>query len=116
MTNAPMDAQRAEFIRLTNDSWVKTRQGNAKAANSKTRASDKIVDGWVEKGSVEEFLSPLLSHPSPEVRLSAAAHLVKHGAKQPAVSVLRNLTLDPVGLVAPMAAAVLRMYEIPIEN
>lgn len=111
-----IDADRAKFVQYAADCWIDIKEANSTAANAKVRAGDKIVDHWVENGSVKDLLLPLLSHSSPTVRFAAAAHLIKYDAKEQAILVLRNLIKDPVGLISPSASAVLRIHQIPLDD
>lgn len=101
-----------EVKNLCLGSWTDTRNRESKASNTKMREMDKIISRWAVAGTVSTHLAPLLADASAELRLLAATRLLKCDKREAAVSVLLELASKDATLVAPMAAAVLRMNRI----
>lgn len=88
--------------------WQQVAAGDSRKATRETRASEAIVDAWKTAGVEREFLMPLLSDPSEEVRYAAAALL---GPGSPdALNELRALAETASGLIAPTAKLLLRTW------
>lgn len=71
-----------------------------------------MVAKWAKTGIDLENLRLLLGHELPAVQLAAAAYLISQGEQAEAVPVLLRLTRDSQGLIAPSAAAVLRVHKL----
>ena len=100
------------FIGNAESYWTDMKTGGAAAANRRLRKQSKLVAQWVNEGVALENLKRLLSDDSPRVKLSAAANLINCGGRDEAIATLLSLTKDPYGLVAPSAAAILRIHKI----
>ncbi|MFZ6736052.1 hypothetical protein ACO0LG_29300 [Undibacterium sp. Ji42W] len=103
------------FVQDALNEWSDVYAGNAKSANARIRAAEKMVTRWAKEGVVLELLLPLLKHEAIAVRFAAAAHLINHGGKKHAVAVLRELVKEP-SLIASSADAVLRINKISINS
>lgn len=103
-----------KFVQDAIDEWSDVHAGDAKAANARIRAAEKMVARWAKEGGVLDLLLPLLEHEAASVRF-AAAHLINHGDKEQAVVVLRDLLKQP-NLISSSADAVLRIHKIPVTS
>lgn len=95
-------------------SELNAKRSSAKVGNAAARAAAKIVARYVKTGNVMEFLSPMLSHELASVRFTSAACMLNHGKRRESIAILREFASEPYGLAAPMAAAVLRVHNIPL--
>lgn len=102
-----------KFVQDAIDEWSDVYAGDAKAANARIRAAEKMVARWAKEGVVLDLLLPLLEHEAASVRFAAAAHLINHGGKEQAVVVLRDLLKQP-NLISSSASAVLRIHKISV--
>jgi len=103
-----IDDARAQFRESAVKFWAALREADSDLANSQTAHGDLIVETWAGAGRAGELLEPLLRDDSEEVRYAAAAHLLRLGQTDKAVSILESLSANPHGLVAPTARLLLR--------
>jgi hypothetical protein len=109
-----LDEDRVKFIQHAERFWSEILAASSKGANAEERANARIVARRKKNGEDVELLSPLLDHQSSQVRLASAAYLVKSTAQEKAIAVLRDLSRNPVGLVADYASTILRVNEISV--
>lgn len=88
--------------------WMGIRDSSAEEANAATARGNEIVRLWRAHAVAEDHLRRLLSDESDEVRYAAAAHLGNSDAA--AIDVLRELTRNPQGFVAPTAELLLMRW------
>lgn len=88
--------------------WTGIRDNSAEEANAATARGDEIVRLWRVHAVAEDHLRRLLSDDSEEVRYAAAAHLGRSDAAS--IDVLRDLTRNPRGLIAPTAELLLMRW------
>ena len=112
MTTESLHESQESFVRNAEGFWEKIGKADSKAANKLDSANDKIVADWIRGNSIEDMLLPLTTHESTAVKFAAAAHLVRFDKRPEAITILRKLTECSTGLLAPMAAAVLRAHKL----
>lgn len=109
-TEVNITNDRREFEKTALGYWEKIQENDSRKANDATRKGDRIVAKWAKIGRANDLLIPLLTSESPEVRFTAASHLLLHGFSIDAVPILEELELRPIGFVAPAAQIILKRW------
>lgn len=112
MRNSVLDIEQNQFIWNSLEYWKKMKTGTSKEVNETVKDQKKIVARWKRKSLVEERLSPLLRHKSPEVRFAAAAFMLDQAENSEALEIIRNFVASDQGLISVSAAAILRVRGI----
>lgn len=108
MLETDFSKDREKFVNNSIEYWKRIEEGNSKSANLAEKRNKKIVSQL--GNSASDFLTPLLSHPSDDVRFAAAAHLMNTEARIEATLVLRQLAQKPTGFLALSAKAILEIH------
>lgn len=116
MTTVDERAARAQFCALVAAEWAAAsgEQPNVKEANRQVASVNELVGSWAEHGDavVQAVLVPLLDDEAAQIRYSAAAHLLRHGASEQARVVLEELAdNEDAGSVGTLADAALLGWE-----
>ncbi len=109
MNEIKISADQERFANNAVEYWKKIEEGDSKSANLAEKRNKKIVSQV--GNSAPNFLAPLLSHPSDEVRFAAAAHLMNTDDRNKATLVLHELAKKPTGFLALSAKAILDIHK-----
>jgi len=105
------ELDRSRFVQTVDAYWHAIRHTTARQANAKNRQLNKIVDAWHAQGRAIEALLPLMHDARAQLRLAAAAFLLRYPETQElALAVLQDLEANDPTLVASSAGAVLRVH------
>jgi hypothetical protein len=111
MNHDDFNELRDKFLKFAHAYWDSMGTEDAKAANRRTHAFDKLARKWRADGIADKVLAPFLTDASPKVRFSAACYLLDTPARESAISVLRELRREP-SLISSSAVAVLDFHKI----
>ena len=108
MVDAKTELETREFVWRAIEIWSHRGKKGVTIANRLTKQNHAFAESLLQRGELQETLSPLLNHEAKEVRFAAAAYLHTMGGVASAASMLQAMASSKADLIDIMAAAVLR--------